>query len=69
VTSGSVVTETAGGGMEHGIRECSAARPDVNSQYGPVDVSPDPMGDPGQSDQLVEVRTHTACGDIVIRRS
>jgi hypothetical protein len=75
VVSGSVVMETTGGGLELGIREGSAAWLDVSSKYGTVDVSLDPMDDPGQlddpgqSDQVVEVRAHTAHGDIVIHRS
>ncbi|TMR96649.1 DUF4097 family beta strand repeat-containing protein [Nonomuraea basaltis] len=69
VVSGSVVMETTGGGLELGIREGSAAWLDVSSKYGTVDVSLDPTDDPGQSDQVVEVRAHTAYGDIVIHRS
>ncbi|MGN9847081.1 DUF4097 family beta strand repeat-containing protein [Nonomuraea sp. H19] len=69
VVSGSVVMETTGGGLELGIREGSAAWLDVSSKYGTVDVSLDPTDDPGPSDQVVEVRAHTAYGDIVIHRS
>ncbi|MCG5220218.1 DUF4097 family beta strand repeat-containing protein [Streptosporangium soli] len=69
VVSGSVVMETTGGGLELGIREGSAAWLDVSSEHGTVDVSLDPTDDPGQSDQVVEVRAHTAYGDIVIHRS
>ncbi|MEV8635750.1 DUF4097 family beta strand repeat-containing protein [Streptosporangium sp. NPDC051023] len=69
VVSGSVVMETTGGGLELGIREGSAAWLDVSSQYGTVNVSLDPSDTPGQSDQVVEVRAHTAHGDIVIHRS
>ncbi|MEU8246639.1 DUF4097 family beta strand repeat-containing protein [Nonomuraea sp. NPDC048916] len=69
VVSGSVVMETTGGGLELGIREGSAAWLDLSSKYGTVDVSLDPSDDPGQSDQVVEVRAHTVYGDIVIHRS
>jgi hypothetical protein len=69
VVSGSVVLETTGGGLELGIREGTAAWLDVSSKYGTVDVSLDSSDGPGQSDQVVEVRAHTAYGDIVIHRS
>ncbi len=69
VVSGSVVMETTGGGLELGLREGSAAWLDVSSKYGTVDVSLDPADDPGQPDQVVEVRAHTTYGDIVIHRS
>lgn len=69
VVSGAVVMETTGGGLELGIREGSAAWLDVSSKYGTVDVSLDPLDDPGRPDQVVEVRAHTDYGDIVIHRS
>ncbi|MFG1685688.1 DUF4097 domain-containing protein [Nonomuraea sp. NPDC049269] len=69
VVSGAVVMETAGGRLELGIREGTAAWLDVSSQYGSVDVSLDDCSGPGQSDETVEVRAHTAYGDIVIHRS
>ncbi|WP_214411871.1 DUF4097 family beta strand repeat-containing protein [Sphaerisporangium fuscum] len=69
VRAGSVVLETTGGGLELGIREGTAAWLDVSSTYGTVDVSLDPSDGPGQTDQVVEVRAHTAYGDIVIHRS
>ncbi|MEU8109170.1 DUF4097 family beta strand repeat-containing protein [Nonomuraea muscovyensis] len=72
VPSGSVVMETTGGGLELGIREGTAAWLDVSSRYGTVDVSLDSCDGPAQSDEaveFVEVRAHTAHGDIVIHRS
>lgn len=69
VVSGAVVLETAGGRLELGIREGTAAWLDVSSQYGTVEVSLDDCAGPGQSDETVEVRAHTAYGDIVIHRS
>ncbi|SDK84304.1 Putative adhesin [Nonomuraea jiangxiensis] len=69
VASGSVVVETTGGGLELGIRQGTAAWLDVSSKYGSVDVSLDSSDGPGQADQVVEVRAHTAYGDIVIHRS
>ncbi|MGI5268058.1 DUF4097 family beta strand repeat-containing protein [Nonomuraea sp. CA-218870] len=67
--SGSVVLETTGGGLELGIREGSAAWLDVSSRYGTVDVALDPSDGPTESDHVVEVRAHTAHGDIAIHRS
>ncbi|MGP3964797.1 DUF4097 family beta strand repeat-containing protein [Nonomuraea sp. 3N208] len=69
VASGPVRMETTGGGLELGIREGTAAWLDVSSQYGTVEVSLDACDGPGQSDKTVEVRAHTAYGDIVIHRS
>jgi hypothetical protein len=67
--SGSIAMETTGGGLDLGIREGTAAWLDVSSTYGTVDVSLDPSDAPGQTDRIVEVRTHTTHGDIVIHRS
>ena len=69
VVSGAVVLETAGGRLELGIRPGTAAWLDVSSQYGTVDVSLDDCDGPAQSDETVEVRAHTAYGDIVIHRA
>ncbi|MEU8193439.1 DUF4097 family beta strand repeat-containing protein [Microbispora amethystogenes] len=73
VVSGSVVMETTGGGLDLGIREGTAAWLDVTSTYGTVDVSLDPGDDPGDDPKragpIVEVRTHTTYGDVVIHRS
>ncbi|WP_169945405.1 DUF4097 family beta strand repeat-containing protein [Microbispora sp. H11081] len=67
--SGSIVMETTGGGLDLGIREGTAAWLDVSSTYGVVDVSLDPGDDPGRADRVVEVRTHTTYGDVVIHRA
>lgn len=69
VTSGSVVMETTGGGLELGIREGTSAWLDVSSQYGTVDVSLDADDGPPASAETVEVRAHTTYGDIRIHRS
>ncbi|MBE3010386.1 DUF4097 family beta strand repeat protein [Microbispora sp. NEAU-D428] len=69
VVSGSIVMETTGGGLDLGIREGTAAWLDVSSTYGAVDVSLDPSDGPGRTDRIVEVRTHTTYGDVVIHRS
>jgi hypothetical protein len=69
VVRGSIVLETSGGGLELGIREGTAAWLDVSSHYGTVDVSLDACDGPARSDETVEVRAHTAYGDIAIHRS
>ncbi|WP_235995509.1 DUF4097 family beta strand repeat-containing protein [Nonomuraea montanisoli] len=69
VTSGSVVMETTGGGLDLGIREGTAAWLDVSSRYGTVDVSLSPSDAPGRTDRTVEVRAHTTYGDIAVHRS
>lgn len=69
VVSGSVVMETTGGGLELGIREGTAAWLDVSSQHGAVEVDLDSFDGPAQSEKTVEVRAHTAYGDIIIHRS
>ncbi|SET10113.1 DUF4097 family beta strand repeat-containing protein [Nonomuraea wenchangensis] len=69
VVSGAVVMETTGGGLDLGIREGSAAWLDVSSKYGLVDVRLDSADGPGTAGNVVEVRAHTAYGDIVIQRS
>ncbi|MEW9552207.1 DUF4097 domain-containing protein [Nonomuraea sp. NPDC050783] len=69
VVSGSVVMETTGGGLRLGIREGSAAWLDVSSTYGHVNVGLEPTDGPGPAEHVVEVRAHTAYGDIVIHRS
>jgi DUF4097 and DUF4098 domain-containing protein YvlB len=69
VVRGSVVLETAGGDLEVGIRDGTAAWLDVSTQYGSVRNSLTASDRPAPSTETVEVRAHTAYGDIVIRRS
>jgi DUF4097 and DUF4098 domain-containing protein YvlB len=69
VVRGSVVLETAGGDLEVGIRDGTAAWLDVGTQYGGVRNSLTASDRPEPSAETVEVRAHTAYGDIVIRRS
>lgn len=69
VASGSIVMETTGGSLDLGVREGTAAWLDVSSTYGTVDVSLDPSDAPGQAERIVEVRSHTTYGDVVIHRS
>ncbi|MFI6177903.1 DUF4097 family beta strand repeat-containing protein [Nonomuraea sp. NPDC051191] len=69
MSSGAVVMETTGGGLDLGVRAGTAAWLDVSSRYGTVDVTLDPGDDPGDGAAIVEVRAHTTHGDIVIHRS
>jgi Putative adhesin len=68
-SSGSIVMETTGGGLDLGVRLGTAAWLDVSSKYGTVDVSLDTSAGPAESDQVIEVRAHTSYGDIDIHRS
>ncbi|WP_345579411.1 DUF4097 family beta strand repeat-containing protein [Nonomuraea rosea] len=69
VVSGTVVMETTGGSLELGIREGTAAWLDVSSKDGTVDVALASGDAPGQAHPTVEVRAHTAYGDIAVHRS
>jgi DUF4097 and DUF4098 domain-containing protein YvlB len=69
VVRGSVELGTAYGELEVGVREGTAARLDVRSQFGNVRNLLTASDGPQPSDQRVEVRARTSFGDIVIRRS
>jgi DUF4097 and DUF4098 domain-containing protein YvlB len=69
VARGSVDFQSAGGDLEVGIRDGTAAWLDLNTQYGSVRNSLQASDRPEPSDETVEVRAQTAYGDIVIRRS
>ncbi len=66
---GTIVIESAAGGLEVGIREGSAAWLDLSSQYGVVHNSMRATDGPGTSSESVEVRARTAYGDITIRHA
>lgn len=67
---GSVVLKTATGDLEVGIGKGTAAWLDVHTGFGRVHNSLDDASrGPEQSDETVEVRAHTAYGDITVRRS
>jgi DUF4097 and DUF4098 domain-containing protein YvlB len=68
VGRGSVVAETARGGVEIAIPDGIAAWLDVNTHCGRVQNSLDPAERPEPDDDGVEVRARTAYGDITIRR-
>jgi DUF4097 and DUF4098 domain-containing protein YvlB len=69
VARGSVVLETAMGDLEIGITQGTAAWLQVNTGFGRVHNLLDAAGQPGESDETVEVRGRTSYGDITIRRS
>lgn len=57
------------GDVEVGIRAGTAAWLDVSSGAGTVHNALDSASGPEQSDETVQIRAHTAYGDIVLRRS
>ncbi|ONI90409.1 hypothetical protein ALI22I_11720 [Saccharothrix sp. ALI-22-I] len=69
VVRGTVVMETAAGGLEVGIREGTAAWLDVRSTAGHFRNELTSTDTPTESDERVEVRARTQLGDIVIRRA
>lgn len=69
LTRGTVVLETAMGDIEIGIREGTAAWLDVKSKFGRVTNTMAAAEAPGKTDETVEVRAHTAFGEITVRRS
>ena len=69
VVRGSVVIETASGGLEVGIRPGTIAWVDANSRFGRVHNTLDAAGGPDPAEETVEIRARTAFGDIVIRRA
>lgn len=66
---GSATLKTGFGEIEVGIRDGTAARLDVHTQFGQIRNQMDTSDGPGPSDQTVEVRARTSYGDIVIHRS
>jgi DUF4097 and DUF4098 domain-containing protein YvlB len=69
VVRGSIVLETAHGGLAVGIREGSAAWLDVHTHYGRVRNALRADGGPQPTDETVDVRARTTYGDITIFRS
>ena len=69
IVRGSVVLESATGGLEVGVREGSAAWLDVHTHRGTVRCSLEASDGPEPSDETVKVRARTATGDIVVRRA
>ncbi|GII58099.1 hypothetical protein Pth03_64880 [Planotetraspora thailandica] len=69
VVRGQVALQTAAGDLEVGIRESTAAWLDVHTDFGRLRNSLDSSDGPGTSGETVEVRAHTALGDILIHRA
>jgi len=69
VARGSVVVETSFGELELGIREGTAARLDLRSQFGRVENSLTASHGPNPSDETVEVRARTSYGNISVHRA
>ncbi|GAA1022397.1 MULTISPECIES: DUF4097 family beta strand repeat-containing protein [Amycolatopsis] len=69
VVRGSVVLESAIGDLRIGIAKGTAAWLDVKTNFGHVRNQLETSASPGESTETVEVRGHTAFGEIVIHRS
>ncbi|MFC9245870.1 DUF4097 domain-containing protein [Streptomyces sp. NPDC057136] len=69
VVRGKVTLRTSAGNIGVGIREATAAWLDVHTGAGAVRNSLGPSDGPGASENTVEVRAHTAAGDIEIHRA
>lgn len=69
VSHGAIVMETAAGELEVGIHDGTAAWLDLSTRFGTVRNTLGPATGPGSSEDTVEVRARTSCGDIVIGRA
>lgn len=69
VARGSVVLASSMGELEVGIATGTAAWLDVDTGFGHVRNLLTTAADPGKADETVEVRGHTAYGDITIHRA
>lgn len=69
IVRGSVLLESAIGDLRIGIAEGTAAWLDVKTNFGHVRNQLETSASPGESQETVEVRGHTAFGEIVIHRS
>jgi hypothetical protein len=69
VGSGSVVLETAAGGLDIGVREGVAAWLDAKTSFGRVLNTMGEASSPDPAEGTVEIRARTAFGDISIHRS
>jgi DUF4097 and DUF4098 domain-containing protein YvlB len=69
VTRGTVQLGTGLGEIEVGIREGTAARLDVATNFGKVRNELTAGDRPGPADETAEIKAHTNYGDIVVRRA
>ncbi len=70
VARGVVTLNTSAGDLEIGVAEGTAAWLDLNTGHGRVHKTLDDVSQgPDKSEETVEVRAHTAYGDITVRRS
>jgi DUF4097 and DUF4098 domain-containing protein YvlB len=69
VESGSIVLETAAGGLDVGIRDGVAAWLDAKTSFGRVLNTIGEATSPDSAEGTVEIRARTAFGDISIHRS
>ncbi len=69
VVSDVVVAETGFGKVDIAVRSGVAAWLDLHTGFGRVTNLLDVGDRPGPSEQTVEVRAHSSCGDISIRRA
>jgi DUF4097 and DUF4098 domain-containing protein YvlB len=69
VERGQVSLQTAAGDLEVGILRATVAWLDLHTRFGTVRNALGPAGQPGPSDQIVEVRARTGLGNITIRHS
>lgn len=66
---GSSTLRSAAGRIEIGIRQGTAARLDVHTQFGKIRNEMTATDGPVETDEQAEIRARTAFGDILIRRS
>ena len=69
VSHGSVDANTAYGQVEVGVRDGVAAWLDLHTSFGQVQNDLDDAAGPGPGQPTVEVKAHTAMGDIAIHRA
>lgn len=69
VVAGAVVAETAFGRIDVGIRSGVAAWLDLHTTMGRVDSALEAGDRPDPDEDVVELKAHTAFGDITVRRA
>lgn len=69
VASGKVTLRAAAGSLDIGVREDTSAWLELATKYGRVHNELRPADGPGEPAVTVEVRAHSAYGDITVRRA